>query len=44
MTVVRRPPLSQAGNGMLSSYAINQMPEAPSFYVEVFPVDLGLIQ
>jgi hypothetical protein len=36
--------MTGAGNGMLSSYAINQMPEAPSFYVEVFPVDLGLIQ
>jgi hypothetical protein len=36
--------MTGAGNGMLSTYAINQRPEAPLFYVEVFPVDLGLIQ
>jgi hypothetical protein len=36
--------ISGAGNGLVSSYAINQLPELPSFYVEVFGVDLGIIQ
>jgi hypothetical protein len=34
----------QSGSGALSSYAINQQLDNPSFYVEVFAVDLSLIQ
>ncbi|MDB4965555.1 MAG: hypothetical protein JWN44_1244 [Myxococcales bacterium] len=32
------------GQGVLSSYAINQQMPIPNFYVEVFGVNLGLIQ
>ncbi|HEX8950192.1 MAG TPA: hypothetical protein VF945_00030, partial [Polyangia bacterium] len=32
------------GQGVLSTYAINQQMPIPSFYVEVFAVSLGLIQ
>ncbi|HXU69690.1 MAG TPA: hypothetical protein VN947_10190 [Polyangia bacterium] len=34
----------QSGQGVLSSYAINQQMNVPSFYVEVFAVNLGLVQ
>lgn len=34
----------KGGDGVLSSYAINQQLPTPSFYVEVFSVSLGLIQ
>ena len=32
------------GQGVLSTYAINQQLNIPSFYVEVFAVNLGIIQ
>jgi hypothetical protein len=32
------------GQGVLSTYAINQQLSIPSFYVEVFAIDLGTIQ
>jgi hypothetical protein len=32
------------GQGVLSTYAINQQLDIPSFYVEVFAVNLGVIQ
>jgi hypothetical protein len=31
------------GKGVISSYAINQMPDPPVFFVELFTVDLGII-
>jgi hypothetical protein len=36
--------MTAGGHGMLSSYAIDQQPEIPVYFVEVFPVDLGLIE
>jgi hypothetical protein len=32
------------GQGVLSTYAVNQQQNVPSFYVEVFNVNLGIIQ
>ena len=32
------------GQGVLSTYAINQQLDTPSFYVEVFAINLGIIQ
>jgi len=32
------------GQGVLSTYAINQQLSIPSFYVEVFAINLGIIQ
>jgi hypothetical protein len=32
------------GQGVLSTYAINQQLAIPSFYVEVFAINLGIIQ
>jgi len=32
------------GQGVLSTYAINQQMNIPLFYVEVFAVNLGVIQ
>jgi hypothetical protein len=36
--------VTASGSAMLSSYAINQLPESPLFYVEVLPYDLSLLQ
>ncbi len=36
--------MQPGGQGFVSSYAINQQMDIPQFYVEIFGVDLSIIQ